>query len=547
MISAIVLSAGTSSRMAEPKARADLDGRPLLAHVLDAVRASRADDLVVVLGPEADRVREAASLDGVTVAVNPAYRDGMSTSIRAGLRAARPDARAFLIVLGDQPFVSAATIDELIAAHARSHAKILIPTFQGVRGNPVLVDRALSPHMESIVGDQGCRAIFGEHAADILEVPVEDPGILIDLDTPEELARAREVVRRREPLASLVKDLAGPRGHVHAEAARHGGGRRRPRIDILALAANLTDRNEAFALATVVRTERPTSGKSGYKAIVRPDRRLVGWLGGSCAESVLVAESLAALADGRPRIVRLSPYANPGATHDGVVEYVMECQSGGAMDIYIEPHLPKPQMVIVGESPVAEALTSLGRILEYRVVAVAPMAAEGAFPDADELVRDLDRLPALVGAPTYAIVATMGRYDEAALRPILDSTAAYIGLVASRRRADAVREALRQAGASEAALERLHSPAGIDIRAHSPEEIAVSIVAEITQVRRSAALASTEAAPTAAPDATVAHDVVCGMEVDRATPLTEVHDGLTYYFCSEGCRARFREAPSAFA
>ncbi|MGQ0797628.1 MAG: NTP transferase domain-containing protein [Methanobacteriota archaeon] len=547
MISAIVLAAGTSSRMAEPKARADLDGRPLLDHVLDAVRSSRADEIVVVLGHEADRVREAAPLEGTTVVVNPDYRKGMSTSIRAGLRAARADSAGFLIVLGDQPFVSAATIDELIAAHAQSGARILIPTFQGIRGNPVLVDGSLSDEMESIAGDQGCRAIFGRHAEDLLEVPVRDAGVLIDLDTPEELARAREALRSREPLASLARDFARPRRHRHGPApSRSVGSRRKPRVDLLALAADLQARNEPFALATVVRAERPTSGKPGFKAIVRPDRRLIGWLGGSCATSVLISESLAALRDGRARVVRLSPFAVPGPTQDGVVEYVMECQSGGAMDIYIEPHLPKAQLVIVGDSPVAEALTSLGRILDYRVVAVAPMAPEDAFPDADEVVRDLDRLAALLGGSTYAVVATMGRYDEAALRTILGSQAPYVGLVASRRRADAVRATLRRTGVSDAALERLRSPAGIDVRAQTPEEIAVSIAAEITQVRRAAAELG-EAARTVAPETSVAFDVVCGMEVDRATPLTEVRDGSTYYFCSEGCRARFREEPSAFA
>ncbi len=545
MISAIVLAAGTSSRMGEPKPLLSVAGRPLLEHVLSSVRGSHVEDIVVVLGQEADRVRADVSMDGARAIVNDAYAEGMSTSIRAGLRAADPHADGFLIVLGDQPFVSSATLDALIARRDRSRAEILIPTYRGRRGNPVLVDRSLSEEIQSITGDQGCRAIFGHHPGRILEVPVEDPGILIDLDTPDQVARAEEAVRAGQPIDCLLGEIGSRRTPVHSTAPR---GLAASRTDVLALAQDLRSRNEPFVLATVVRVQRPSSGRPGFKAIVRPNRELIGWLGGSCAQSVLIAESLRALRDGRPRLIRLSPDPGLSAVPDGVVEYVMECESGGSMEIYVEPHLPKPQLLVVGDSPVAEALLALGRLLDFRVVLVAPGSGKTMVPDADRVVTDLAEIPEFVTPETFAVVATMGKYDESALMHLAGSRAAYVGLVASRRRAAAVLEGLANAGVPAEARGRVRSPAGLDLSAETPEEIALSIVAEITQARRTAKtleLPVAEAAPVAAA-AGVERDVVCGMEVASDAPIRTPHKGRTFLFCSEGCRARFLKSPEAF-
>src|SRR3989454_737787 len=198
--------------------------------------------------------------------------------LQAGVRAADPRSDGFLIVLGDQPFVQSATINTLIERRNRSQAKILIPTYGGARGNPVLLDRSLSEDVQSITGDQGCRAIFGQHTRGILEVPVDDPGILVDLDTPEQITRAEEVVRTGRSIEGLVAMTEHDRSHSHPP----GGAMR---IDILQVAQDLRARNEPFVLATVVRVERPSSGRPGFKAIVRANRDLVGWLGGSCAQS----------------------------------------------------------------------------------------------------------------------------------------------------------------------------------------------------------------------------------------------------------------------
>ncbi|HLB67801.1 MAG TPA: NTP transferase domain-containing protein [Thermoplasmata archaeon] len=548
MISAIVLAAGTSSRMGQPKVLVRIDGRPVLDRVLGALRASRVKQILVVLGPQASRVRREVPLDGATVVVNPHYAKGMSTSLRAGIASLDPRAEAFLVVLADQPFVSPTTMDALIARREESGAKILIPTFGGARGNPVLVDRSLSEEVEAISGDQGCRAIFGDHTDEILEVPVGDPGVLLDLDTPEQLKRIEQAIERGESPASWVAELVPQRPpHEDSEASPRAPSAR-SRIDVSALADELRKMGEPFVFAVVVRAVRPTSGKPGFKAVIRSGREIVGWLGGSCVESAVLAESVAALRDGQPRVLRLSREAGVRPPEEGVVEYVMECHSGGAMDIYLEPNVPKPRLLVVGNSPVAAALMTLGGILSYRVVAVAPRATREEFPDADEVISDLDRLPDLATGDTFAVVATMGKYDELSIRVLAPSPVAYVGLVASRKRSTVLLADLKKEGVPPGALGRVRSPAGLDLAAQTPEEIALSILAEITQARRASprSVDLPLAAEVTAHKTAGSVDPVCGMEVDPSTPLRATHNGATYYFCSESCRVRFLESPAEF-
>ncbi|HLE54476.1 MAG TPA: nucleotidyltransferase family protein [Thermoplasmata archaeon] len=208
MITAIILAAGTSSRMGEAKPLLRISGKPLLRLVLESAQRSNAGHVVVVLGAEANRIRREVAMPGATVVVNSDYAAGMSTSLRAGLRSAPPESRGYLIALGDQPFVSSSTIDVLIERHSASGGKILIPTYHGRRGNPVLIDRTLARELEDVRGDVGCRALFRPHAKDLVDVPVDDPGILLDIDTAEHLALAREAVESGAPLESLVGKIS---------------------------------------------------------------------------------------------------------------------------------------------------------------------------------------------------------------------------------------------------------------------------------------------------------------------------------------------------
>ncbi len=204
-VSAIVLAAGLSSRMGRSKPLLLLNGTPLLTHALNALRASDVAEIVVVLGAQADRVRHEIPLESTCVVVNPDFAQGMSTSIRAGLRAVSPDSDAFLIVLADQPLVSSSTYNSLVARLEATAARVLVPTFAGVRGNPVLLHRSLSSEVESITGDVGCRQVLAAHAEEVVEVPVDDPGVLVDIDTVEELHRVEAVMQRGTSLTRLVE------------------------------------------------------------------------------------------------------------------------------------------------------------------------------------------------------------------------------------------------------------------------------------------------------------------------------------------------------
>jgi len=225
----------------------------------------------------------------------------------------------------------------------------------------------------------------------------------------------------------------------------------------------------------------------------------------------------------------------------------MECASGGTMDIYLEPHLPKPQLLVVGDSPVAKALLALAHLLDYRTVLVTTEHGERSSQDADLIVQDLARIPEIVTPETYAVVATMGKYDGSALELLAGSQAMYVGLVASRRRAAAVLATLSGTGLDEPARARIVSPAGLDLSAETPEEIALSIVAQIVQVRRTSAPRELPVSNAAESDRAMETDVVCGMQVDRDSPIRATHLGRTFLFCSEGCRARFLETPEAFS
>src|SRR5215813_7004687 len=244
--------------------------------------------------------------------------------------------------------------------------------------------------------------------------------------------------------------------------------------ELLALAAELQRAGEAFALATVVRCEAPTSAKPGAKALIHENGSVEGWVGGACAEPVVVREALQALRDGRPRLIGLYGEGGrtPGRT-EGMLEFGMTCHSGGTLEFYVEPYLPKPLLVLVGHGPVVETLATLGHAADFTVSALS----------AESLPAALEQLSLTERASI--VVATHADADEEVLDRVLRTGAGYVSLVASRRRAGVILEALKTRGAPADRLSLLKAPAGLDIGAVTPEEIAVSILAEIIQRRRS--------------------------------------------------------------
>ena len=318
--------------------------------------------------------------------------------------------------------------------------------------------------------------------------------------------------------------------------------------EVLQLAADLSERGESFVLATVVWRRAPSSGKEGATALITPDRKVRGWLGGACAEPTVVREALKALEEGSPRLLFLGPPEElEGRARDGVVTVPISCQSEGALEVYVEPVLPQPQIVAIGRSPVAGALAALGAGLGWRSVLIDDGGAESDHPDVPRVLTSLD-LSAVDGR-SFVVVASQGHYDEDALERALATPAAYIGLVASHKRAEAVLGYLRDRGATDAMLARVHAPAGLDLGHVSTDEIAVAILAEIVQLK---AAGNLEATSGTAPSTDVAArheeiDPVCGMTVDVADArYRTVHDGRTYYFCSAGCLESFESDPARY-
>lgn len=297
-------------------------------------------------------------------------------------------------------------------------------------------------------------------------------------------------------------------------------------------------------LATVVRCEPPTSARPGDKAVITADGRLRGWIGGSCSEPIVRREALRALEEGVPQLVRIMPAPEVKQTRKrGELTVATTCPSGGALDIFIEPQLPRPLLIVFGDSPAARAMVQMASVAGFRSCAVHPGARAQDFPGADLVLSTLDVAGANPGADSWAVVATMGHYDEDAVEAALTHPHLQVALVASTRRAAAVREALRGRGLGEDILGRLHTPAG-RVRGASQEEIAVLALAEVVTARRRRGPAHKVAA---APAVLFATDPVCGMTVDPLTSQHKaVHEGTTYWFCCDGCRAQFEKEPARY-
>lgn len=262
-------------------------------------------------------------------------------------------------------------------------------------------------------------------------------------------------------------------------------------VEVMDLVSRLKAAEESFVLATVVRTVSVTAAKAGAKAVIRPDGSIAaGWIGGGCARGAVLKAAREALADGEPRMVSVQPEdllaelgVKPGENRDGIRFAKNMCPSQGTMDIFVEPVLPHPSLVILGASPVAMSLAEQARTLGFHVTVAAPTADRPAIPDADMLI-DGYRLEPLHQARRFIVISTQGKGDEAALRAAVSTPASYHAFVGSRRKMTALREKLVSEGIDATALDRIKAPAGLDLGAITPEEIAMSILAEITMERR---------------------------------------------------------------
>jgi CTP:molybdopterin cytidylyltransferase MocA len=355
--------------MGSPKQLLRLGPKLLLEHALDAVRSACVDEVILVLGFAAEEIRRTIATDGVTVVMNENYREGMGTSLRLGISSISPDASGAFIVLADQPLVSPATLDRMIAFHREHNPQIVIPTHRGFRGNPVLLDRTVFPELADIKGDVGCRVIFGSHTQGIHKLPVDDPGILLDADTINDLQKL--------------------------EAMREPG-----------------------------------------------------------------------------KLVELSS-----------ARYIEESR------LSTEASALGPELIVVGRDAVAVALVRLARVLHFSATVVDPFLTLQELPEADRILHSLDFSLLPKNPDRHVVVASRGQFDEEGLEQAFIMDAPYVALLANRKRGDELKRILREKGVNPEKLDRLRCPAGLEIGAESPEEIALSILTQIVAERHQVHLA----------------------------------------------------------
>ena len=353
-----------SRRMGTPKQLLRLAGETILEHTLKNVRASAVSEIVLVLGFAADSVEKEISTERVKIVHNQDYQQGMGTSLRMGLAAVDARSNAALIVLADQPFVRPETINQLIAYHQESRPQITIPMYKGFRGNPVLLDRSVFAELQSLTGDVGCRAIFGSHAESIRKLPVEDIGILLDIDSQEEYQKLEK---------------------AYAAKGKEAG----------TILAPLESREDLPA--------------------------------------------------------------------------------------------NRAALIVAGRDAVAQALAKFGHLLNFTVTIVDPLLPLAELPDADRVLHVLDFSLLPQADECYVVVASRGLFDEEAIEQALKAQTSYIALLANKKRAEEIARSLKAKSYSPEKLASVRAPAGLDIGAESPEEIALSIMAEIVSQRRKAA------------------------------------------------------------
>lgn len=298
-------------------------------------------------------------------------------------------------------------------------------------------------------------------------------------------------------------------------------------------ALELVNAGTSFAMATVVWRQPPSSGQHGSRAIVTADGDLIGWIGGACAEPVLIREAKRVMQKGEPTLVWLGQEGDLAGKHvpDGVLTVPISCQSDGALQIFIEPVMAAPHVLVVGRSPMALTLVDLVRDIGWRA----------------DLVDGPQFTAAMVTPSTVVVIATQGHGDEEALSEALRTDATFIGLVASRKRADVVLGFLADQGAATHRIDRVRAPIGLDLGHTTHREIAVSILAELVQARASGILRPSPRSllPVIEPDEVI--DLVCGMTV-QAVPANRPFEfeGTTYYFCAMGCKKAFEKDPASF-
>ncbi len=328
---------------------------------------------------------------------------------------------------------------------------------------------------------------------------------------------------------------------------------------ILEKASELKRQHQPFALVTVVRCESPTSAKPGAKAIVDASGSIQGWIGGGCAQPAVIDTVKKVLNDGQARLIRVSP-TKEGSVEDGIINFDMSCHSGGILDIFIDPVIPKPALLIIGVTPSAQALSILAHRVGFDVTAMFPGADESLYPDAIQIIDGLDTSALNFATPPFVIVATQGRKDEQSLETALLTGSDYIGFVASERKVEKIKQYLLERGHEQSELDVILAPVGVEIGAITPEEIALSVLAGLVKSRREQCSSDMSLADDTSTNvksccantdgdanSKTAIDPVCNMKVEIAKAEHQfTYQGNLFYFCCAGCQHSFEKSPQQY-
>ncbi|MEM7105918.1 MAG: XdhC family protein [Bacteroidota bacterium] len=312
----------------------------------------------------------------------------------------------------------------------------------------------------------------------------------------------------------------------------------------------LQNEGKAFATAMVVRRKVPSSGKPGDKAIITEDGTIHGWIGGGCTRGIVLKEALLAIKESKPRFVRISPEDNMDDMPNTKL-YKMTCQSGGSVDLYIEPVLPKPQIVIFGRSHIGLALARISKAMDYKVTVVNESLEADEYHEVKDKIDLADFSGKMLGENSFIVVCTQGVGDEDALEAAIKSGSKQIAFVASRRKANAIFHELRGRGITFDQLATIKTPAGLDINAKLPEEVAISILAQTIKEIRTP-LATEQSSPSGKGGLDIKNDEyymnpVCNIPIHKATAKHVVkHNDEDVYFCCDGCKVKFEAEPEKY-
>ena len=311
----------------------------------------------------------------------------------------------------------------------------------------------------------------------------------------------------------------------------------------------LRKQNDLFVTATVVRREMPSSGKGGDKAIIDKYGEITGWIGGGCVKGIVLKEAEDAMKSGKSRLVKIGQPVSI-IKQDGVIDYKMTCMSEGTIEIFLEPVLPQPHLVVIGKTLIAKALVKLAKASGYRVTAVAPDAKPSTFENVDELITQMNLQSVKISTMSSIVICTQGENDEEALEQVLAQQCFYKGFVASPKKKTAIFENLVEQGINIEKINAFHSPAGIDITAKKPQEVAISILAEIIQVQNNLPNTGFTEFETNTPGAQSPKyyiNPVCGVPVDINNPKHIVeYNNEKIYFCCDGCKIKFDAGPEKY-